>query len=497
SLISREIALSRVFVAAFTVGLLVSAVALLMHRWPAAARKTALAAAALVWIGTATAYVPYGLWWKDLYAARASAEQAAGSNPEQRPPAASFPVESYAIALHREPDDVLNGAADLTFRTADLGPGQTVTFTLNRLFTVNRVVVNGQPTTVERDGDHFTVGRSAFGPSTGSATMHVEYRGRVYDWLVGQGERLAAFVRGKDVYLPYTQGWYPLPGRMYLKMQYPGWVQLSTPDDDSMMARLQTSGYRVAISGFAGPVYANVEGRPGPGGTTVFSGDRLDGVSLFGGSITEVRASEGGSAVVCSPSNVMEALRFAARVDQARTYFQTWLNPSANRARRVVYLPVPPFGAVGDYPGTFFRLSGDSFITGEGQYHNLDDYRLAEVMSGWLFGDLYLRVSMPYDQAGGEPGQHSLTQDIRRALIYVGLQEGLKIPPGQAASAAGPMDDAVRRPIDGALAAGRVDQVKRVLKGFYDRGLSMSPGPHPTLPVISLQDWLRAWEVAP
>ncbi|MDI3328363.1 MAG: hypothetical protein QJR06_07410 [Alicyclobacillaceae bacterium] len=497
SLISREIALSRVFVAAFTVWLLSSATAVLMSRWPAAARRKALAVAALVMIGTAAAYVPYGLLWKDLYTTRASAGQAAGGNPERRPPAMSFPVESYDITLHREPDDVLDGAADLTFRTADLGPGQTVTFTLNRLFTVNRVVINGQPVTVERDGDHFTVARSAFGTAPGTVTMHVEYRGRVYDWVAGEGERFAAFVRGKDVYLPFTQGWYPLPGRLYLKTWYPGWIRLSSPDDEQMFPALSSAAYRVAISGFAAPVYANVEGQPGPGGSTVFSGDHLDGVSLFGGALTEVRASAGGCAVVCSPSNVLEARRFAAGVDRAKAYFRTWLNPPENRARRVVYVPVPPFDAVGDFPGTFFRLSGNSFVTGESRYHNLDDYRLVEVVHGWLFGDPYVRVAVPYDQSGVQSGVRSLTQDIRRAFLYLGLRDGLGMSADRAASLVGPMSEEVRRPIDGALARGDAERVKGVLKAFYERGLSMTAGPKPTLPVVSLQDWQKAWGVAP
>lgn len=491
-LISREIALSQVFVAVFALWLVVSAMAWLAHRWPSTRRKMGLAAAAALFGVSGVAYVPYGLWWKDRYDTRGTIPQwtpGQGATPVHT----SFPVQSYSISADRAVDDRLTVVADLTLRPQNLGPGQTVTFTLNRLFQIDRVTVDGQEVAVSRDVDHFSLPRAAFGQGPGPVTVRVRYSGKVYDWLTSPGERFAAFVRGNDVYLPYTQGWYPLPGKETLKIREPSYIQLASSND----LELQPADFRVVLRGFEAPVFANVAGHRGPAGEMVFAGDQLDGVSLFGGTIIEVRASQGGMPVICSPSNAVEARRFAAGLDRARNDVWPWLNPPEGRARRVIYLPVRPLGAVGDYPLWPAVMSGDSFLAGETQYHNLDEYRMAEVVSAWLYGIPDVQHGFLIDSQGEGPGRDSLTQDIGRALVYVVLREGVGMSPEQALAAVGGMKDVVRRPIDDALDAGQAEKVHRVLKGFYDRTFRGVTGRNANLPVITAQQWQEAWRGTP
>ncbi|CAB3390057.1 ABC transporter permease [Kyrpidia spormannii] len=492
-LISREIALSRVFVVVFALWLVVSAMVRLAHRWPSTRRKMGLAAAAVLFGVSGVAYVPYGLWWKDRYDTRGTIQQWTPQEQGATAVHTSFPVQSYSISVDRAVDDRLTVVANLTLRPQNLGPGQTVTFTLNRLFQIDRVTVDGQEVAVSRDVDHFSLPRAAFGQGPGPVTVRVRYSGKVYDWLTSPGERFAAFVRGNDVYLPYTQGWYPLPGKETLKIREPSYIQLASPND----LELQPADFRVVLRGFEATVFANVAGHPGPGGEMVFSGGHLDGVSLFGGTIIQVQAAQGGTSVICSPSNSVEARRFAAELDLARSYVQPWLNPPTDRVRRVVYLPVPPLGAVGDLPLWPAVLSGDSFLTGETHYHNLDEYRLAEVVSAWLYGIPDVQHGFWSDPAGEGPGRDSVTRDIGRALVYVVLREGVGLPSGKSLAAVGGLNDVVRQPIDQALAAGQSEKVRQVLKGFYDRVFRGATAPNANLPAISVQQWQEAWRGTP
>ncbi|MDI3298827.1 MAG: hypothetical protein QJR08_06635 [Bacillota bacterium] len=498
SLLSRDLFLSRIFVAAFTLWLLACTTALLMFRWPAAARRKAVLAAAAALALAAVAYVPYGLLWQERYRIEASALRADGGDPEKRAPAVQFPVEAYRITLARGPNDVLSGTAELTLPASGLPRGGPVTFTLNRLLTVTRVQVDGKPVPWERSGDHLFLARSSLPARAGTVTVRVEYRGRLFDWLsMPSSQRLAAFVQGGDVYLPASQAWYPLPGRFYLKSLYPGYWVVSTPGGPNLPA-MPPAAFRLLLRGFPGRVYATVPGRPGPGRTQIFTADQVDGLSLFGGNLTEVRLDPGGETVICSPSNVPEARRFVAQVDRARRYFASWLDAPRDRARRVIYLPLPPYGAVGDYPlSGSYGLSGQSLLATESTHLNLDSYRLVDVVHAWLFGGNDL-PGWVVPLRGLPPDQIPLAQQIRRAFVYLYLRDGLGMAPDQALKLAGTIGDAVRRPIDEALRRGEAERVKGVLKAFYERyDLSRGLGDGRSLPAIPLQEWQKAWEVRP
>lgn len=129
---------------------------------------------------------------------------------------------------HRGTVIVLNPDGTLTQQESPT-PLDALEFTLNSEFAVMAVTLtNGEPLTFERDGRRLSVTPPTPLQPGESLAFTVSYSGALWDYSLrlGAPPEPDAFLVAEGVFLPFSSGWYPIPGRFPLAFS----VQNYLPD---------------------------------------------------------------------------------------------------------------------------------------------------------------------------------------------------------------------------------------------------------------------------
>ncbi len=505
-----ETRLSRLFVCAFAAMLLCVVIAVLNRRRPSGGAKRWTMLAILAVIGSAAAFAPYGLLWKERYEANAEKLKNAPWAPDYYGRAdageiETFAVNSYDITVKRQKGDSLKVIALIRFPAPDVS-GQAAVFTLNRTFHITRTVLDGEEIEAVRSGDFFRINKAHLDTRTEEHTLQVEYEGTVFDWNLGRNEAIAGFVRGEHLFLPSHLAWYPLPGEQHIYLR---------GDDDTEQNRQSglrdRADFRVALEGFPGKVYATIRESGAENETRIFRQNDVEGVTLFGGRFIEVISPDERLSVVTTSSNRLEAEQFLREISKMNQYFASWIGEPSGNLRRIFYFPFHAMGnyngRLGSYYGNYEQISGNSLVIGETLHHNLDEYQATDAVNALWFGDL--EVGTTFSENAGDP-RYSIVGEIRRAFYYLYYRDHLQMGDREITGSRnvipalmGPWSDrgeekAIFGMIDEAVADGKAERVKRVLLHFYRKGLTIRAADADAgryeYPLLTMKDWQREWE---
>jgi len=530
SLGGAEYARLRLFVAAFGLFLLAWSAAAVGRSRPYGSPRRATAAAALAFLVACAAFVPYAQLWNARYANLAALRAAAPDRDtgDIRPHTLyAFRVDAMTLELERLPEDRFRASAEFVLPTSGGRPlpaGGTahkwtpreegrLTFLLYPTLRVTGVSVDGAPASYTRQGDRLSVPLESLAAGTDTHHIRIGYEGRLAEWnQVGTNEVYLAFLKGDSVYLPAHLGWHPLPGGDSLLFREDGGAVRDRLDaGDDLRADIE-----VKLHGFGGPLYASIPettaaagSGAGSAGVRRFSARGAGAVTLIGGrGLTEVRHAGEPIAIVTTAANRASAARFLAELSERRNYYEAWLGRTAGTLERILYLPDEPVRTRPDL-GSSSLASGSMLLLPEGMYQPLDRGHLNRALMMLLFGDDNERT------LADDPARPSIVHEIRQSIVDMYDWEhqagvGTASGPGTAAGATVPVSPGhplqlrLSGAIQAAMAEGRLELAKQVLRGFYERGLAVR-APYRTdarivtgrrYPVITWKDWNDAWPEA-
>jgi hypothetical protein len=520
ALAAEEYGYMRLFVAAFGLFLLLwSAAALGTQRAFGVSRRAALIAAAAFLVACA-AYVPYAQLWNQRFSHLdeiASVSSAmADIKPQER---YAFKIDSMKLDIVKEGGDMLSvdaliglptkdgmalSAIDSAKPWTDKQQGR-LTFLLHPSFRVDKVALNGKSVRFIRSGDTLSIDAASLTGGGQQQTVRIVYRGRLNEWTYssfgkGKVEAYSAFVKGDNLYLPGRIGWYPLPGGDSLFYR----------DGSTLYGRLNAAqqiraDFDVRMHGFDAPLFASIaQADDDRQGDRHFQQNGASAFSLFGGTgFIEVSSPGEPVTIVTTPSNRKESERFLQELARARSYFEGWLERPADPLQRIVYFPSYLIRANAN--SLTEQQIGNLLFIPELMYNHLDSYMLDRVMSQLLFGDINQKT---YSDNTSAPV--SIVQEIRQAVLGMytletGDSANAKTAPVSSLSPEPPnVGDRLQTMIRDAVVQGRIEQVKRTLRYFYNDGLTIRVKEEEDAwfdkgmkqeqyPVITLEDWLKVW----
>ena len=219
---------------------------------------------------TAAAAVPYGTLWAERYAQiDAKLEDPTVSYIDDPEDGSFYHVSSYDIKLKRLPNDELRVMAKLTIPASELSGMRQLPLTLNRMFKLERVQLQGIDAPYRRQGDRLSV-RMVGDAKGGDIQAELEYRGKVMDFMSGYSrEEFSVYSVGPEVKLDGFIAWYPLPGHqhVYLKSDNedrpPKYVYLGW---EFGRMRYSFGEMKLEVEGYPVPLYTGMqelERRPG------------------------------------------------------------------------------------------------------------------------------------------------------------------------------------------------------------------------------------------
>ncbi|OUM91149.1 MAG: hypothetical protein BAA01_09655 [Bacillus thermozeamaize] len=536
-LFSSEIWLSRLFVAAFTGMLILWIIAIGVKRRPAAGKKIWLISAAAAILLSVLAFVPYGRLWQERFAVHHSfvregflAEDSGEASALQN----GVDVQSYDIQMEQKNRDDLHVKASLAFSTTGLPEGEPLYFTLNRLFRVEKVQLNGQEVEVERQGDTLLIRPEALDWQRKQQVLSLEYAGSFFLWgFDHHNEVMHGFVKGEHVFLPAHLAWYPLPGKQPIFERSPlpdderlfriigrQRYYLQAPDtrviaSDGFYPGVSAAGFTITLRGFKGDVYTTAAAkesvRDRHNNLQHFYIEKAERVSLIGGHVTEI-GTGGAYTVVSSPLYDGHVNLFLKDMEQMEAYFSQWLEKMPAVSRTIFHLPFDSIG-VERYAGTIIKAMDDALIVREdtGLYSIHDERYARNRHAALALKDIiYFRLFKGLDFRGYVQSDQTIAPAISDAFYYLYLKDGLHlnneafmrwVEPDlepyehldeRSGNDAGQDPDAlVRRKVVDALMQGKTAELKSILGYFYAKMASAkSETPYP---VIGLKEWQEKW----
>ncbi|WP_307340419.1 hypothetical protein [Caldalkalibacillus uzonensis] len=438
-LLSAEIWLSRLFVAAFTVMLIMWITAIDVNRRPAERGRIWIYAGLGAVLLSVIVFLPYAKLWEERYALHNTFVQES-SIPIDREEGThfqpGFAVQSYDIQLEQHHQNELKGTATLTFLTADVAEQQSLYFTLNRLFNVTKIELNGKEVDFEREGDTLLIRPEILDQQLEQQVMNIEYAGRLFLWGFNHyHETLHGFVQGKHVFLPAHLAWYPLPGKRplfdlgyFTKNDKPTYY-LRAPEPlqrNFLGLNPVPSEYTITLSQFEGDVFTTADhkvSRDPQHHVQQFYIAEAEGVTLLGGNMTENPAGQAYS-VVSSPVYEGEINLFLEDMERMEEYFSQWLEELPPFSRSVFYLPIGSLG-MERYYSLNVHVLDDSFVFFEDRVPGfIDDRRYQLERESLLQYLIYLRLFKDYDFRGYIHEGTTIAQAVFDSIYYLYLKDG-------------------------------------------------------------------------
>ncbi|RAR42685.1 ABC transporter permease [Paenibacillus sp. MDMC362] len=507
-LFGEDLMSSRWFVLAFTFLLLTVCLFLLNRKRPTMLLKAGWLAVLGAVVLTAAAAVPYGTLWAERYAQMdAKLEDPTVSYIDDPEDGSFYHVSSYDIKLKRLPNDELRVMAKLTIPASEISGMRQLPLTLNRMFKLERVQLQGIDAPYRRQGDRLSV-RMVGDSKRGDIQVELEYRGKVMDFMSGYSrEEFSVYSVGPEVKLDGFIAWYPLPGHqhVYLKSDNedrpPKYVYLGW---EFGRMRYSFGEMKLEVEGYPVPLYTGMQELERRPGYQRFEDRAIEqNISLYGGRFwKEIRRNDLPITIVTTPYMEKASALMLRDMQKKYDYFSKWVPSFNSNVDKILYL-----GQGFDYPRVDHRL-----ILSSNQYTYNYSNLSGEWMNSILFGN---QDGLNYYF---EHPERDVRGKISSLFWYVYYVEEKGLSDKQLRSAYGNLrsvqqllfkngdgDDpqniigiSMAQQVRRALEEGRGDQVKELLVHFYQQGLMLPSTErksflNPESP-ITYKEWQQKWD---
>ncbi|MBT2764739.1 ABC transporter permease [Paenibacillus sp. ISL-20] len=507
-LFREDLMSSRWFVLAFTFLLLTVCLFLLNRKRPTMLRKAgwlAVLGAAVLMVAAA---VPYGTLWAERYAQfDAKLGDPTVSYVDNPDNISFYHVSSYDIKLKRLSNDELRVTAKLTIPASELSGMRQLPLTLNRMFELERVQLQGVDAPYRRQGERISV-RMVGDAKGGDIQAELEYRGKVMDFIAGYSrEEFSVYSVGPEVKLDGYIAWYPLPGHqhVYLKSDNgdrpPEYVYLGS---EFGRMRYSFGEMKLEVEGYPGPLYTGMQELERRPGYQRFEGREIEqNISLYGGQFwKEIHQIDLPITIVTTPYLEKASVSMLQDMKKKYDYFSKWVPEFKSNVDKILYL-----GHGFDYPRVDHRL-----ILSSNQYTYNFMNLPGEWMNSVLFGN---QEGLNYYF---EHPERDVRSKISSLFWYVYYVEEKGLSDKQLRSAYGNLrsvqqllfkngggDDpqnklgmGMAKQVRRALEEGRGNQVKELLVHFYQQGLMLPDTErnsylNPESP-ITYKEWQQKWD---
>lgn len=507
-LFGEDLMSSRWFVLAFTFLLLTVCLFLLNRKRPTMLLKAGWLAVLGAVVLTGAAAVPYGTLWAERYAQiDAKLEDPTVSYIDDPEDGAFYHVSSYDIKLKRLPNDELRVMAKLTIPASELSGMRQLPLTLNRMFKLERVQLQGIDAPYRRQGDRLSV-RMVGDAKGGDIQAELEYRGKVMDFMAGYSrEEFSVFSVGPEVKLDGFIAWYPLPGHqhVYLKSDNedrpPKYVYLGW---EFGRMRYSFGEMKLEVEGYPVPLYTGMQELERRPGYQRFEDRGIEqNISLYGGRFwKEIRRNDLPITIVTTPYMEKASVLMLRDMQKKYDYFSKWVPAFNSNVDKILYL-----GQGFDYPRVDHRL-----ILSSNQYTYNYSNLSGEWMNSVLFGNqdgLNYYFEHPERDVRGKIGslfwyvyyveEKGLSdKQLRSAYGNLRSVQQLLFKNGDGDDPQNKIGISMARQVRRALEEGRGDRVKELLVHFYQQGLmlpSTERNSHlnPESP-ITYKEWQQKWD---
>lgn len=507
-LFGEDLMSSRWFVLAFTFLLLTVCLFLLNRKRPTMLLKAGWLAVLGAVVLTAAAAVPYGTLWAERYGQiDAKLEDPTVSYIDDPEDGSFYHVSSYDIKLKRLPNDELRVMAKLTIPTSELSGMRQLPLTLNRMFKLERVQLQGIDAPYRRQGDRLSV-RMVGDAKGGDIQAELEYRGKVMDFMAGYSrEEFSVYSVGPEVKLDGFIAWYPLPGHqhVYLKSDNedrpPKYVYLGW---EFGRMRYSFGEMKLEVEGYPVPLYTGMQELERRPGYQRFEDRGIEqNISLYGGRFwKEIRRNDLPITIVTTPYMEKASVLMLRDMQKKYDYFSKWVPAFNSNVDKILYL-----GQGFDYPRVDHRL-----ILSSNQYTYNYSNLSGEWMNSILFGNqdgFNYYFEHPERDVRGKIGslfwyvyyveEKGLSdKQLRSAYGNLRSVQQLLFKNGDGDDPQNKIGISMAQQVRRALEEGRGDQVKELLVHFYQQGLMLPSTErnsylNPESP-ITYKEWQQKWD---
>lgn len=507
-LFGEDLMSSRWFVLAFTFLLLTVCLFLLNRKRPTMLLKAGWLAVLGAVVLTAAAAVPYGTLWAERYAQiDAKLEDPTVSYIDDPEDGSFYHVSSYDIKLKRLPNDELRVMAKLTIPASELSGMRQLPLTLNRMFKLERVQLQGIDAPYRRQGDRLSV-RMVGDAKGGDIQAELEYRGKVMDFMSGYSrEEFSVYSVGPEVKLDGFIAWYPLPGHqhVYLKSDnedrpskyvYLGW--------EFGRMRYSFGEMKLEVEGYPVPLYTGMQELERRPGYQRFEDKGIEqNISLYGGRFwKEIRRNDLPITIVTTPYMEKASVLMLRDMQKKYDYFSKWVPAFKSNVDKILYL-----GQGFDYP----RVD-HSLILSSNQYTYNYSNLSGEWMNAILFGnqdglnyyfehperDVRGKISSLFWYVYYVEEKGLSDKQLRSAYGNLRSVQQLLFKNGDGDDPQNKIGISMAQQVRRALEEGRGDQVKELLVHFYQQGLMLPSTErksylNPESP-ITYEEWQQQWD---
>ena len=373
------------FVVGFTIILFVVTLLKLMCKRLMNNKITKVVSICLVALIASSSFLPYSFFWKERvenYHHLMNGVKAHSNND-----LILFSTDSYVININRK-QDTIYVEAEVKIKKTNQKP---FTFTLYPQFQIEEVRWNGKRVKHTRDFHLITFQEEQLEENT----LVVKYFGELDEWTsIGNRERLFAFIKGADMYLPSYIAWYPIVGH------YPiFYFDPYSPTENLSLSNLYNihafspSDFHVTLTGFDHDVFGTYDKKElKEPNTMVFQSNNKNGLSLFAmEGLTETHLPSVPLSIITKEEQMEKLLKDSIQLKGIHDYLNQWL-PIQNSTPTIISIPGLHF--TGSDPYYANTRDGSLFYDMEmeiGYYHYDDwidqtaDYYLTEIINAFLF----------------------------------------------------------------------------------------------------------------
>ncbi|MGG4091704.1 ABC transporter permease [Paenibacillus lautus] len=507
-LFREDLMSSRWFVLAFTFLLLTVCLFLLNRKRPTMLRKAGWLAVLGAAVLTVAAAIPYGTLWADRYAQfDAKLGDPTVSYVDDPDNISFFHVSSYDIKLKRLSNDELRVTAKLTIPASELSGMRQLPLTLNRMFELERVQLQGIDAPYRRQGERISV--RMVGDAKGrDIQAELEYRGKVMDFMAGYSrEEFSVYSVGPEVKLDGYIAWYPLPGHqhVYLKSDNgdgpPEYVYLGW---EFGRMRYSFGEMKLEVEGYPGPLYTGMQELERRPGYQRFEGREIEqNISLYGGQFwKEIHQVDLPITIVTTPYLEKTSVSMLQDMKKKYDYFSKWVPEFKSNVDKILYL-----GHGFNNPRVHHRL-----ILSSNQYTYNFMNLPGEWMNSVLFGnqegfnyyfehperDVRGKISSLFWYVYYVEEKGLSDKQLRSAYGNLRSVQQLLFKNGDGDDPQNKLGMGMAKQVRRALEEGRGNQVKELLVHFYQQGLMLPDTERnsylsPESP-ITYKEWQQKWD---
>ncbi|MDX5474049.1 MAG: hypothetical protein LPK00_00810 [Bacillaceae bacterium] len=376
---------SYLFVIGFTILLFSLTLLKLMSKRLMNNKGTKIVSICLVAFLTCSTFIPYSVFWKERI--QQYHYLANGMREHIDTEIDLFPSETYTIDIQRKQDTIFIESKVILKKTNQ----EPFTFTLYPNFEIEEVTWNGKSVDFNRDFQFITFEEEELEENT----LVVKYYGDLFEWTsIGGRERLFAFIKGSDMYLPSFIAWYPIIGQYNIfQMDYYAAIETLSPSNRYYSNDFYPSNFHVSLTGFHHEVFGTYEEKEITGDNKkVFRSNRRNGLSLFAmEGLIETQLPSVPLTIITKEEEMEKLIDKTLQISGIYDYLSEWL-PIRNTTPTLISIPGLQFTGIDPYYAN--TRDGSMFYDMQmelGYYYDDDwidqtaDYYLSEIINTFLF----------------------------------------------------------------------------------------------------------------